>query len=96
MNKSTFLNEFSSYNDLIESALGAQNFERVSVLDTARRKLLQDFVSNTTPDQDVHFFEQLEKCASENARTINRMNNEMEQLKKATGSKLRVLSGYRS
>lgn len=95
MDKSDFLLEFNSYNDLIESALAAQNFERVTVIDKARRKLLQDFVSKTTPEEDGHFFEQLERCASENARTITRMTDEMEQLQKTTGSKLKVLNAYR-
>ena len=95
MDKSTFLTEFNSYNDLIESALTAQNFDRVEVIDRARRELLQDFVSNTTPDGDAHFFEQLEQCASENAKTITRMTDEMEQLQKKTGSKLKALSAYR-
>ena len=96
MTKSEFLKEFALYNEQIESALAAQNFDRVVNLDLARRDMLHEFASSNTPEDDKHFFEALESCAADNARAITQMTHEMSQLQQATGAKLRGLSGYRN
>ena len=57
MTKTEFLTEFSRYNEQIESALAAQNFDRVVNLDLARRSMLHDFASTSAPEDDKHFFE---------------------------------------
>ena len=96
MTKIEFLNEFTRYNEQIESALAAQNFDRVVNLDLARRNMLHEFASANTPEDDKHFFEVLEACAADNARAISQMTSEMSQTQQATGAKLRGLSGYRN
>ena len=96
MNKLDFLDQFSEFSEQIESALAAQNFDRVVHLDGARREMLHEFTAAYTPEGDQHFFEALEACAAENARTITQITDEMSQLQKSTGEKLRGLSAYRS
>lgn len=95
MDKSDFLEQFANFNKLIESALSAQNFDRVVSLDLARRKMLKEFTTLTAPDDDQHLFTALEECAADNARAITQMTEEMVQLQKSTGTKLRGLAGYR-
>ena len=56
MDKADFLEQFTSYNELIENALISQNFDRVVSLDVARREMLHKFTKNNSPDQDLHFF----------------------------------------
>ena len=96
MTKSEFLNQFAAFNEQIEAALAAQNFDRVVNLDLARRDMLHEFTATNAPDDDQHFFEALEACAADNARAITQMTREMSQLQQATGAKLRGLSGYRN
>ncbi|MDB2323967.1 hypothetical protein N9W44_00185 [Alphaproteobacteria bacterium] len=96
MTKAEFLEQFNAFNEHIESALAAQNFDRVVTLDIVRREMLHDFTASTTPDGDQHFFEALERCAEDNARAITQMTVEMNQLQQSTGAKLRGLSGYRT
>ena len=96
MNKSEFLEQFKAFNEQIESALAAQNFDRVVNLDLARRDMLHEFTTTNVPDEDRHFFEALEACAADNARAITQMTNEMSQVQQATGARLRGLSGYRN
>ncbi len=95
MTKSEFLDQFKIFNEQIEAALAAQNFDRVVNLDLARRDMLHEFTATNGADDDQHFFEALEACAADNARAITQMTREMSQVQKATGSKLRCLSGYR-
>jgi hypothetical protein len=95
MSKAIFLKQFKDYNDHIESALSAQNFERVARLDTARREMLHQFAATATPDDDRHFFEALEECAADNARAITEMTGQMTAMRKSTGDTLRGLKGYR-
>ena len=96
MTKAEFLEQFNAFNEHIEAALAAQNFDRVVALDVARREMLHDFTTSTTPDEDQHFFEALERCAEDNARSITQMTAEMSQLQQSTGATLRGLSGYRT
>ena len=56
MTKIEFLTQFTRYNEQIESALAAQNFDRVVNLDLARRSMLHDFASANAPEDDKHFF----------------------------------------
>ena len=78
MDKADFLEQFTSYNELIENALISQNFDRVVSLDVARREMLHKFTKNNSPDQDLHFFKCLEKCAEDNAKSISMMIEEMQ------------------
>lgn len=96
MTKSEFLNQFTAFNEKIESALAAQNFDRVVNLDLVRRDMLHEFTAKNAPDDDRHFFEALEACAADNARAITQMTHEMSRLQQETGAKLRGLSGYRN
>ena len=96
MNKLDFLDQFSEFSEQIESALAAQNFDRVVNLDLARRDMLHEFTATNAPDDDRHFFETLEACAADNARAITQMTHEMNQVQKSTGAKMRGLSGYRN
>ncbi len=96
MTKSEFLEHFTAFNEKIESALAAQNFDRVVNLDLARRDMLHEFTAKNAPDDDRHFFEALEVCAADNARAITQMTHEMSRLQQETGAKLRGLSGYRN
>ena len=96
MTKSEFLEHFTAFNEKIESALAAQNFDRVVNLDLARRDMLHEFTAKNAPDDDRHFFEALEACAADNARAITQMTQEMSRLQQETGAKLRGLSGYRN
>ena len=96
MNKSEFLEQFMAFNEQIESALAAQNFDRVVNLDLARRDMLHEFTAKNVPDDDRHFFEALEVCAADNARAITQMTQEMSELQRSTGTRMRGLSGYRN
>ena len=96
MNKSEFLEQFMAFNEQIESALAAQNFDRVVNLDLARRDMLHEFTATNAPDDDRHFFEALEVCAADNARAITQMTQEMSELQRSTGARMRGLSGYRN
>jgi len=95
MNKSEFIEQFKKYNELLESAVAAQNFERVIRLDLARRKMLHEFTETNAPDGDQHFFEALERCAEDNSRAISQMTAEMHRVQKSTATTMRGLSGYR-
>ena len=95
MTKIEFLNEFTRYNEQIESALAAQNFDRVVSLDVARREMLHDFTKNNSPDQDLHFFRSLEKCAEDNAKSISMMIEEMQECRRKNVTRLRAFSKYR-
>ena len=95
MNKTDFLEQFKAYNEQIESAVAAQNFERVVSLDLARRQMLHEFTVTNTPDGDQHFFEALERCAEDNARAISQRTAEMHRVQKSTATTMRGLSGYR-
>ena len=44
-----------AFNEEIESALAAQNFDRVVNLDLARRDMLHEFTATNAPDDDRHF-----------------------------------------
>ena len=96
MTTATVLAKNMDINDEIESALAAQNFDRVVNLDLARRDMLHEFTATNAPDDDRHFFETLEACAADNARAITQMTHEMNQVQKSTGAKMRGLSGYRN
>jgi hypothetical protein len=95
MNKAQFIEQFKAFNELLESAVAAQNFERVARLDEARRRMLHEFTITNKPDGDRHFFEALEQCAEDNARAISKMTAEMHRVQKSTANVMRGLSGYR-
>ena len=95
MDKADFLEQFTSYNELIENALISQNFDRVVSLDVARREMLHKFTKNNSPDQDLHFFKSLEKCAEDNAKSISMMIEEMQECRRENVTRLRAFSKYR-
>jgi len=95
MTKNEFIAQFQALNTEIESAVAAQNFERVVSIDLARRKMLHEFAAKNAPDGDHQFFDALERCAADNARAITELTTEMNHMQKSTAGRLRGLSGYR-
>ena len=50
MTKDEFLEQFATLNTFIESAIAMQDFDRVRLIDGARRKMLQEFaISSVAP-----------------------------------------------
>ncbi len=96
MTKDEFLAQFSQLNSHIETALAAQDFDRAMRIDAARRTMLHEFAALTVPDGDKMFFETLEKCAADNARTITEMLSEMGALQRRAGHQMRGISRYRA
>ena len=96
MNKRQFFERFAAYNEQIEAAVSTQNFLKVADIDKARRDMLQEYASKTTPDDDQEFFKILEQCAQDNARAITKLNAEINSLHRSTMTKVRGLKGYRA
>ena len=96
MNKNEFLNQFSQLNTHIESARASQDFVRAMQFDMARRQMIHEFAAATMPDGDKAFFETLERCAADNARSITQMTAEMDSFQRSAKKTVRGLNGYRS
>jgi len=94
MTKDEFLAEFHKLNMQIESAVAAQDFGRVSMIDMARRQMLEQFASTSVPDGDREFFEILEQCAADNAKAITEMTSQMGRHHRQTGHRIRGLMAY--
>jgi len=94
MTKDDFLQRFNRLNTQIEAAVAAQDFGRVTAIDATRRQMLQDFTASSVPAADKEFFEALERCAADNARAITEMTDQIGNLRRKAGRKVRGLSAY--
>ena len=72
--------QFSELNAHIAEAITSRDFSRALVLDRARQDILKDLCLMDPSNIDEAFFEFIEGCAKENARLIQSVEEDMQQM----------------
>ena len=86
--------QFQMLNDHIASAIAEQDYPRATALDRARQEILKDIC--LMDNQSIHagFFTLVEECARDNAKLIQKVQEDMSLFSKHTSRSLRAKRAY--
>jgi len=86
--------QFSDLGMLILDAVKNKDFNRALMLDKARQDILKDLCLMEPTAIDAGFFEFIEGCAKDNARLIQSVEDDMEQMTFRQSQARKVQTAY--
>ncbi len=86
--------QFSELNAHIAEAITNKDFSRALVLDKARQDILKDLCLMDPTTIDKSFFEFIEGCAKENARLIQKVEADMQDMTFRQSRSRKVQAAY--
>ena len=86
--------QFQMLNGHIASAIAEQDYPRATALDRARQDILKDIC--LMDNQSIHagFFTLVEECARDNAKLIQKVQEDMSLISKHTSRSLKAKRAY--
>ena len=92
--KNDVAEQFQLLNKHIATAIAGQDYVRAAALDRARQDVLKDICLMDVKAIDADFFNIVEECARDNAKLIQKVQEDMSQISQHTSRSLKAKRAY--